>query len=115
MIKESDASLSDLSHTFLFLFKLCFAHILVTINVDGEFFVSGGGLSSRFRIASLNFHWGRCNATSAGSEHSLNGMKYPLEVKEQFDTVWSKQAHNYSTNLNNYDSAFMSLWSSYLV
>uniref|UniRef100_A0A3Q2ZDC0 Alpha-carbonic anhydrase domain-containing protein n=1 Tax=Kryptolebias marmoratus TaxID=37003 RepID=A0A3Q2ZDC0_KRYMA len=51
-----------------------------------DFFVSGGGLSSRFRVASLNFHWGRCNATSAGSEHSLNGMKYPLEVKQPRST-----------------------------
>lgn len=53
--------------------------VIAVIKVtSGELFVEGGGLPGRFRTAQFHFHWGRSD--SGGSEHTLNGRRYPLEA-----------------------------------
>ncbi|KAK7087503.1 hypothetical protein V1264_021546 [Littorina saxatilis] len=41
-------------------------------------FVEGGGLPGRYRTAEFHFHWGSRDDT--GSEHAIEGVKYPLEM-----------------------------------
>ncbi|KAK2091620.1 hypothetical protein P7K49_030904 [Saguinus oedipus] len=56
----------------------------VAILLKDDYFVSGAGLPGRFKAEKVEFHWGHSNG-SAGSEHSINGRRYPVEVRESQD------------------------------
>ncbi|XP_058487247.1 receptor-type tyrosine-protein phosphatase gamma-like [Solea solea] len=52
----------------------------VAIMLKDEYFVRGAGLPGRFKAEKVEFHWGPSNG-SDGSEHSINGRRYPVEMQ----------------------------------
>ncbi|XP_030314155.1 LOW QUALITY PROTEIN: receptor-type tyrosine-protein phosphatase gamma [Calypte anna] len=55
----------------------------VAILLKDDYFVSGAGLPGRFKAEKVEFHWGQSNGT-AGSEHSINGKRFPVEMQIYF-------------------------------
>ncbi|KAK7109810.1 carbonic anhydrase 3-like [Littorina saxatilis] len=45
---------------------------------SGDLRVSGGGLCSEFKVLQLHFHWGSLD--TQGSEHTICGESYPMEM-----------------------------------
>ncbi|XP_061181513.1 carbonic anhydrase-like [Saccostrea echinata] len=48
------------------------------IQVSHDVKISGGGLQGKFKIDQFHFHWG--SNSSIGSEHTIDGAHYPLEL-----------------------------------
>ena len=44
--------------------------------------IAGGGLSTRYRATQLHLHWSR--AMDRGSEHSFDGERFAMEVRDLF-------------------------------
>ncbi|XP_059712689.1 receptor-type tyrosine-protein phosphatase gamma isoform X2 [Haemorhous mexicanus] len=55
----------------------------VAILLKDDYFVSGAGLPGRFKAEKVEFHWGQSNG-SDGSEHSINGKRFPVEMQIYF-------------------------------
>ena len=43
--------------------------------------LTGGGLGGTYQLAQFHFHWG--SSDTKGSEHTVNGKMYPLEVSKK--------------------------------
>uniref|UniRef100_A0A1A8KB70 protein-tyrosine-phosphatase n=1 Tax=Nothobranchius kuhntae TaxID=321403 RepID=A0A1A8KB70_NOTKU len=52
----------------------------VAVLLKDDYFVRGAGLPGRFKAEKMEFHWGQSNG-SAGSEHSINGRRFPVEMQ----------------------------------
>ena len=48
------------------------------VNLEGNYFLSGGGLQNRYKAIEFHLHWGSDN--TKGSEHTKNGIPYPGEL-----------------------------------
>lgn len=51
-----------------------------------DYFVRGAGLPGRFKAEKVEFHWGPSNG-SEGSEHSINGHRYPVEASSIYQAL----------------------------
>lgn len=58
----------------------------MAITLKDDYFVRGAGLPGRFKAEKVEFHWGPSNG-SEGSEHSIDGRRFPVEVSSIYKVV----------------------------
>lgn len=55
-------------------------HVLAELTISGETLtLSSGDLEDNYIFAQLHFHWG--SVDTQGSEHTIDGNRFPLEVR----------------------------------
>ncbi|XP_066499900.1 carbonic anhydrase 4b [Hoplias malabaricus] len=62
----------------------------VKVGLNGSAVISGGELEASYKAMEFHFHWGKKGGP--GSEHSIDGEKYPMEmhivhIKDKYKTV----------------------------
>uniref|UniRef100_A0A6J0UJ18 protein-tyrosine-phosphatase n=1 Tax=Pogona vitticeps TaxID=103695 RepID=A0A6J0UJ18_9SAUR len=55
----------------------------VAILLKDDYFISGAALPGRFKAEKVEFHWGQSSGSS-GSEHSISGRRFPVEMQIYF-------------------------------
>jgi hypothetical protein len=55
-----------------------FILLLVVGKIHRDVVLVGGGLRDAYKLHSFHFHWG--NSNGVGSEHTVDGKSFPLEV-----------------------------------
>lgn len=58
---------------------LCLCCVTVMVELGGEIWIEGGGLSTKYQATQLHLHWS--SEKGKGSEHSLDGRFTPMEVR----------------------------------
>ena len=54
----------------------------VMVLLDQEASIAGGGLSTQYRALQLHLHWSE--EMDRGSEHTINGNRFAMEVRALF-------------------------------
>ncbi len=60
----------------------------VVVNLDDEkIIVQGGALPGVYNTKQFHLHWGN-GSSSPGSEHTVDGKQYPMEVYDWVNFPW---------------------------
>ncbi|XP_071849206.1 carbonic anhydrase 2-like isoform X1 [Apostichopus japonicus] len=68
----------------------------LTVNLDGNYHTSGGGLTTGYKAVQFHFHWG--SVDTQGSEHTVDDQMYAAEMhivhhKDTFDDLGAAVAN----------------------
>ncbi|XP_072032827.1 carbonic anhydrase 1-like [Amphiura filiformis] len=71
------------------------------VNLEGDYFVRGGGLPSEYQALQFHLHWG--SDSSKGSEHTYDGQARPLRFGKKFERVFEAMKQSSALHIVHYD------------